>query len=40
VVVLDNLSTGHLDAVSEGAQWVQGRIQDAGDVLMGDSSMG
>ena len=32
VVVLDDLSTGHADAVPEGARWVQGRIQDAGDV--------
>jgi UDP-glucose 4-epimerase len=37
VVVLDDLSTGHLDAVPEGAQWVQGRIQDARDVLMGNN---
>jgi UDP-glucose 4-epimerase len=37
VVVLDNRSTGHLDAVSEGVQWVQGRIREAGDALMGDS---
>jgi len=37
VVVLDDLSTGHADAVPEGAQWVQGRIQDAGGVLMGSS---
>ncbi|HEY5249650.1 MAG TPA: NAD-dependent epimerase/dehydratase family protein, partial [Dermatophilaceae bacterium] len=37
VVVLDDLSTGHADAVSEGAGWVQGRIQDAGDVLIGNN---
>ena len=37
VVILDDLSTGHADAVPEGAQWVQGRIQDARDVLMGNS---
>ena len=37
VVVLDDLSTGHADAVPEGAQWVQGRIQDAADVLMGNN---
>jgi UDP-glucose 4-epimerase len=34
VVVLDDLSTGHSDSFPEGAQWVQGRIQDARDVLM------
>lgn len=37
VVVLDDLSAGHVDAVPEGAQWVQGRIQEAGGVLMGSS---
>ena len=35
VIVLDDLSTGHADAVPEGARWVQGRIQDASDVLAG-----
>ena len=34
-VVLDDLSTGHADAVPEGARRVQGRIQDAGNVLVG-----
>jgi len=37
VVVLDDLSTGHADAVPEGARRVQGRIQDAGNVLMGNN---
>ena len=36
VVVLDDLSTGHRVSVSAGAEFVQGRIQDAADVL--DSS--
>jgi UDP-glucose 4-epimerase len=35
VVVLDDLSTGHRDAVPEGATFVEGRIQQAGDVLDG-----
>jgi UDP-glucose 4-epimerase len=37
VVVLDDLSTGHADAVPEGARRVQGRIQDAGNVLVGNN---
>jgi UDP-glucose 4-epimerase len=35
VTVLDDLSTGHRDAVPEGATFVQGRIQDAAPVLAG-----
>ena len=35
VVVLDDLSTGHRVSVPAGAAFVQGRIQDAGDVLDG-----
>ncbi|AYY14463.1 UDP-glucose 4-epimerase GalE [Actinobacteria bacterium YIM 96077] len=33
VVVLDNLSSGHADAVPSGAAFVEGDIDDAGDVL-------
>ncbi|MGA7688725.1 MAG: UDP-glucose 4-epimerase GalE [Jiangellales bacterium] len=33
VVVLDNLDTGHRDAVPEGATYVQARIDEAEDVL-------
>lgn len=33
VTVLDDLSTGHRDAVPEGARFVQGRVQEAGAVL-------
>lgn len=33
VVVLDDLSTGHRDAVPEAAQFVQADVADAGDVL-------
>jgi UDP-glucose 4-epimerase len=33
VVVLDDLSTGHRDNVPDGARFVQGRIQSAGEVL-------
>jgi UDP-glucose 4-epimerase len=33
VVVLDDLSTGHRDAVPDGATFVEGRIQQAADVL-------
>jgi len=33
VVVLDDLSTGNADAVPDGVRLVQGRVQDAGDVL-------
>ncbi len=35
VVVLDDLSTGHRAAVPAGAEFVQGRIQDAAEVLDG-----
>ena len=35
VVVLDDLSTGHRVSVPAGAEFVQGRIQDAADVLDG-----
>ncbi|MCG5220728.1 UDP-glucose 4-epimerase GalE [Streptosporangium sp. KLBMP 9127] len=35
VVVLDDLSTGHADAVPAGARFVQGSITGAGDVLTG-----
>jgi UDP-glucose 4-epimerase len=35
VVVLDDLSTGHRASVPAGAAFVQGRIQDAADVLDG-----
>ncbi len=35
VVVLDDLSTGHRVSVPTGAEFVQGRIQDAADVLDG-----
>jgi UDP-glucose 4-epimerase len=35
VTVLDDLSTGHQDAVPEGARFVQADISDAGDVLPG-----
>ena len=35
VTILDDLSTGHRDAVPQGAQFVEGRIHDAGDVLRG-----
>ncbi|MHA6762525.1 UDP-glucose 4-epimerase GalE [Streptacidiphilus sp. PAMC 29251] len=35
VVVLDDLSTGHRASVPAGAQFVQGRIQEAADVLDG-----
>ncbi|QMU72830.1 UDP-glucose 4-epimerase GalE [Streptacidiphilus sp. P02-A3a] len=35
VVVLDDLSTGHRLSVPAGAAFVQGRIQDAGEVLDG-----
>jgi UDP-glucose 4-epimerase len=33
VVVLDDLSTGHADAVPDGARLVRGRVQDAGQFL-------
>ncbi|MGH3424272.1 MAG: NAD-dependent epimerase/dehydratase family protein, partial [Nocardioidaceae bacterium] len=33
VTVLDDLSTGHREAVPDGATLVEGRIQDAADVL-------
>ncbi|MFD5563255.1 UDP-glucose 4-epimerase GalE [Kitasatospora griseola] len=33
VTVLDDLSTGFAEAVPDGAEFVRGRIQDAGDVL-------
>lgn len=33
VVVLDDLCTGHADAVPEGAELVRGRIHDAGQVI-------
>lgn len=36
VTVLDDVSTGHAESVPDGATFVQGRIQDAADVL--DSS--
>lgn len=36
VVILDDLSTGHADAVLSGATWHEGSIADAGEVL--DSS--
>jgi UDP-glucose 4-epimerase len=35
VVVLDDLSTGHRVSVPAGAEFVQGRVQDAADVLDG-----
>jgi UDP-glucose 4-epimerase len=35
VTVLDDLSTGHADAVPEGAAFVEGSITDAGPVLRG-----
>lgn len=35
VTVVDDLSTGHRDAVPEGARFVQARIHDAGDFLGG-----
>jgi UDP-glucose 4-epimerase len=35
VVVLDDLSTGHRASVPAGAEFVQGRIQDAADVVDG-----
>jgi UDP-glucose 4-epimerase len=35
VVVLDDLSTGHADAVPSGAVLVRGTIRDAADVLAG-----
>ena len=33
VTVLDDLSTGHADAVPEGAEFINGPITDAGSVL-------
>ncbi|MFJ5923086.1 UDP-glucose 4-epimerase GalE [Kitasatospora sp. NPDC092948] len=33
VTVLDDLSTGFAEAVPDGAEFVRGRVQDAGDVL-------
>ena len=37
VVILDDLSTGHADAVPPGAELVRGRIHDSiGDVLTPD----
>ena len=33
VVVLDDLCTGHADAVPDGARFVQGDVADAGAVL-------
>ena len=35
VTVVDDLSTGHEDAVPSGAQLVQARIHDIGDLLAG-----
>jgi UDP-glucose 4-epimerase len=35
VTVLDDLSTGHADAVPEGAPLIQGDLRDAGTVLIG-----
>jgi len=35
VTVLDDLSTGHVDAVPEGARFVEGPIAEAGDALDG-----
>ncbi|MBB6350602.1 UDP-glucose 4-epimerase GalE [Nonomuraea muscovyensis] len=35
VTVLDDLSTGHADAVPEGARFVQGSITEAGEALRG-----
>ncbi|MBN6057341.1 UDP-glucose 4-epimerase GalE [Nonomuraea sp. RK-328] len=35
VTVLDDLSTGHADAVPEGARFVEGSITEAGDALAG-----
>lgn len=35
VTVLDDLSTGHKDAVPDGATLVEGRIHDAGELLAG-----
>jgi len=34
VVVLDDLSTGFRDAVPDGAEFVQGRVHDAAEVLV------
>ncbi|MCU1488970.1 MAG: galE [Acidimicrobiaceae bacterium] len=36
VTVLDDLSTGHADAVPEGARFVEGRVHDAAGDLMGE----
>ncbi len=36
VTVLDDLSTGHPDAVAQGAVLVRGRIQDAADAVLSD----
>ena len=36
VVVLDDLSTGHAEAVPPGATLVRGRVHDAAQVLTGD----
>ena len=33
VVVLDDLSTGHRDAVPDGARFIEGRVHDADDLL-------
>lgn len=33
VVILDDLSTGHRDSLPDGAEFVQGRVHDAGRVL-------
>ncbi|MGH3946681.1 MAG: NAD-dependent epimerase/dehydratase family protein, partial [Pseudonocardiaceae bacterium] len=33
VVVLDDLSTGHVDAVPAGCRFVEGAVEDAGTVL-------
>jgi UDP-glucose 4-epimerase len=37
VTVLDDLSTGHADAVADGAEFVEADIADAGDVLARES---
>ncbi|NRQ32258.1 UDP-glucose 4-epimerase GalE [Nonomuraea sp. NN258] len=39
VTVLDDLSTGHADAVPDGARFVQGSITEAGDVLDGQDAV-
>jgi UDP-glucose 4-epimerase len=40
VVVLDDLSTGFLEAVPPGARFVRGRVQDAAEVLSGNGFEG